>query len=364
MKFTSFLLFIFIFQILFQQSYTNTIIFPEINLYSEFSTNFNVTSSYLIDMVIDTGVKYGVQVGLGFKGYNFISLNSNLIRLSSLKIYVTPFELVTMGYFIGKNKTLGYSDVSYKGFQYHKRENMEYLGYKDITGMGVELYKSLWDDLFEPHIYIYSQNPVIGSKVTNTNSLNVDTLMYLRTDNYQIEFYAGINMKPVNLSNFSFNYSKHLGFFFKTYYGKLDFQISMYLPDSYTNKGFNGLFELPSPDAMYLNITEHIIAGYFEQSLTLFSRPSYYNEFEETITGDLDIYLALGGKFNSFGSGLENTVSMIDSFSSIDNKIGAFAYFIMNNLQYKVGAYYNIRIIPLSLAYPLWGVYINIMGNL
>ena len=153
-------------------------------------------------------------------------------------------------------------------------------------------------------------------------------------------------------------------FFFKTYYGKLDFQISMYLPDSYTNKGFNGLFELPSPDAMYLNITEHIIAGYFEQSLTLFSRPSYYNEFEETITGDLDIYLALGGKFNSFGSGLENTVSMIDSFSSIDNKIGAFAYFIMNNLQYKVGAYYNIRIIPLSLAYPLWGVYINIMGNL
>jgi len=344
-------------------AWTSTILFPEIDIYSGIMTNYSLTTSYRLETIFDTGSKYGFSLGLGFLGYNITSFSSNLVTLSSLRIYSRPLNLFEFGYFFGKNRTLGLADDAYQGFEHHTRANFEYIGYKDISGMGFEIYEPLWDNLFEPHIFVYSQNPIIATNVTNTNSINVDTVLYLNTDQYSLELYAGINAKPDSTTNFDFSFYRHFGLMFKTAYGKMNFVLSIYLPDDYTNTGMSGLFALPNPEDFYFDLSEHIISGLFEQTLTFFKRPSFYNQFEENWRGDLDVYLMAGLKFEKIGIGFENTLTTLNYFQDIDDKVGGYAYFSMNSLKYKFGAYYAIHALGTPI-YPLWSAFVSISGNL
>ena len=261
----------------------SSFVFPHFNVYSEMNSTNTILSSYQFDMLIDTGLKYGVKIGLGFKDEQFTSMTSNFINLDSIKVYANPTEQFTLGYFLGKNLTLGYMDIGYNGFQFHQKPDFEYFGYKDINGTGVEGFSSFFDNLLEPHLYIYQPN--------NTNLINLDSVTYFRMENYIFELYAGINNINLYDAIIAGNLQKRFGLNVKTVFGKIDFLLGLYMPDS-------GIFEVPPADAIYLNVTEHIIYQYFEQTLSLFTRPREYNGLKETITNDVDFYLAAGARFD------------------------------------------------------------------
>lgn len=161
------------------------VIFPEFYAYSEYNSSNSIVSSYLIDMVLDTGLKYGVKLGLGLKEYNISSIPTNNAGLDSIKVYLNPVDSLNIGYFIGKNVTLGIAEIGYQGFQFHQAPGLEYIGYKDINGTGIEAYMDFMDDLLQPHIYIYQPS--------DTNQVNIDTVWYLNLEHYIFQAYFGIN---------------------------------------------------------------------------------------------------------------------------------------------------------------------------
>ncbi len=319
----------------FSSAWTTTIFFPEFHLHSELDQNLDLKSSYLIDMNIDTGRKYGLIATIGLKGYQVSSIESNAMTLNSIRLITHPFQLFELGYFFGKNKTLGYNEIGYQGFQFHRRENFEYYGYKTIKGTGMEISKAFWDNLLVPSLLVYRD--------AVSSVIHFDTLLYLTLDNYQFETYFGLDS---NLNN-------TFGVTLKTIYGSLDFMLSLYKPDgSFAN--------FPSFDDFYINLTEHVIFGYFEQTISLFSRPSSFNGLTETIKSDIDVYAMLGLVIDRFGLGTENTVLFSDSYTLTD-RVGAYLYYQLNSLKYKVGGYYNL----FGNAYTSsWGVFVNINGKL
>jgi len=303
-----------------------TIMFPEFWIYSEANTGGTITTSYRIDMLIDTGIKYGVKIGFGLRNYHISSINSNMLMLDSLKLFTTPFNLFNLGIFIGKNQTLGYSQIGYQGFQFHNQTNLEYIGYKEIRGSGIEIYRSFWDEIFEPHIFIYSAPSIFYPA---TNQLNIDALLIVKTDDYKFEIYGGIAL-------FNGSAYKRFGIQIETLFDKLDFMISVYSSDT--------LFtDIIFFDSLYINVTEHLISGIFEQTLSLFSRPSYYNQYKENTTGDLDVFLALGLKIEDFGFGIENSFLLSDNYALTDRP-GAYVYFISGSLKYKLGVQYALKL--------------------
>src|SRR5208337_2933053 len=149
-----------------------------------------------------------------------------------------------IGYFLGKNVTLGNPEMGYYGFQFHQQAGLEYIGYKDITGNGIEAYMPLMDGLFEPHIYMYEP--------PDTNLVNLDTVIYLRMEHYLLQFYFGVNNVSILQAIAQNSLAYRLGLFVKTEYSKIDFLIGLYAPDT--------LFgQIPTADSMYLNVTEHLI---------------------------------------------------------------------------------------------------------
>jgi len=342
MKKVAFLLFfIFICSV----AFSTTILFPEFNAYTEMNSQSSMFTSYRIDLVFDTGSKFGVKVGLGFKNYNITSFTSNIVNLSSLKIYASPAENLYLGYFLGKNITLGYTELGYRGFQFHQRPNFEYIGYKDLSGSGLEIYMDLMDAQFQPHLYLYQPN--------DTNIVNIDTVLYLKMENYTLEGYFGINNVDVYTASQQNTLCKRFGLFVKTVYGKLDFLMGLYSPDSL-------LSEMPPADSFYLNITEHIVIGYFEQTLSLFSRPNNYNGYAENISNDFDFYISAGAKIDNFGAGLENSV-LYSSNYELSDRMGIYVYFTMDNIIYKFGIYYNLMGNAFSSAY---GGFISVIGSI
>ncbi len=330
---------------IFGKAFPFNIIFPEFYAYSEYNSSNDINSSYLIDMVIDTGLKYGVKFGLGFKEYNISSLPTNNGGLDSLKIYVNPVDTLNIGYFLGKNVTLGNAEIGYQGFQFHQQTGLEYIGYKDISGTGLEAYMDLMDNLLEPHIYIYQPS--------DTNQVNLDTVFYLRMEHYVFEAYFGINDVDVIDASESNTLAYRLGFFVKTVYGKIDFLVGLYAPDT--------LFgQIPASDSIYLNITEHIVIDNFEQTLTIFTRPSSYNGVTENISNDVDLYLATGVKFDDIGAGIENSLLFASNYSTTD-KPGLYFYFLMDNLMYKIGVYYTVIGNAFASKY---GGFVSISGNI
>jgi len=301
------------------------IIFPEFYAYSEYNSSNTVNTSYLFDLVIDTGLKYGVKFGIGFKEYNLSSLPTNNGGLDSLKAYVNPVDTLNVGYFLGKNVTLGNAEIGYQGFQFHQQTGLEYIGYKDITGTGVEAYMDLLDDVFQPHIYIYQPS--------DTNIVNLDTVCYLRMEHYVLEAYFGVNNINIIESAISNSLAYRVGFFVKTVYSKIDFLVGLYVPDTIFG-------QMPS-DSIYLNVTEHLVLDNFEQTLTLFTRPYMYNGVIDNTTNDFDIYIAIGAKFDNYGAGLENSLLFASNYSTTDRP-GLYFYFMMDNLMYKVGVYYTV----------------------
>ncbi len=340
-------LLIIFFIIIYLKAFSSSIFFPEFNVYSEMNSSASMFTSYRIDALIDTGLKYGVKVGLGFKNYNVSSILSNTIGLSSLKIYMNPVESFYLGYFLGKNTTLGNADIGYRGFQFHQKTGLEYIGYKDISGTGLEFYADLMDNLLQPHLYFYQPSD------TNTNFVNMDTVWYLKMEHYIIELYAGINNVSIYQASLDNTLAYRFGIYVKTIFGKVDFMMGLYSPDT--------LFgQTPSADSFYLNITEHIIVGFFEQTLTLFTRPSSYNGYSENISNDFDIYIALGAKIDDFGFGAENSL-LFSSNYSLSDRLGLYFYFAMNNLMYKTGFYYTLMGDAFSSAY---GGFVSITGNI
>jgi hypothetical protein len=322
------LIWVFLLFIPFHTGFSASIMFPEFWFYTEANLGGEIKTSYKIDMLIDTGLKYGVKLGFGLKNYHISTINSNMLFLDSIRLYTTPFDLFSLGLFIGKNQTLGYTPIGYQGFQFHNQTNKEYIGYKEIRGSGIEIFRSFWDDIFEPHILIYSAPSIVSP---GTNQLNFDTIIRLKMDNYRFEFYGGLGL--VNSV-----WTKHFGALFETLFNKLDFMISLYSPDS----RFTDIIFF---DALYVCVTEHLISGSFEQTLSLFSRPSYYNEYKENTTGDLDVYLALGLKFEGFGFGVENSLLFSDNYALTDRP-GVYVYFVLNSLKYKLGFQYAIKLTP------------------
>ena len=319
--------------------YSTGIFFPEFNVYSEIQANGKFVSSYRIDMMIDTGLKYGVKLGVGIKSYNVSSMDSNFMILNSIRIYMQPFNLFTLGYFIGKNTTLGYSDIGYQGFQFHQKQNLEYIGYKDITGTGIEIYRSFWDDLLEPHLYFYSS--------PNTNVMNINAVIKLKFVNTTIEGFFGVNL----------NWYKTFGIFVTTVYNKLDFQAAIYSPST-------PFLDVPNLDDLYVSITEHLFAGYFEQTFGLFMRPFTYNGYTENTRGDLDVYLAIGGRIEELGFGVEGSLTVSSNYKAMGVKPGLYVYFVMNNLRYKLGGYYAIGTLGTINPYPsAFGGFAEITGK-
>ncbi|MGC8765095.1 MAG: hypothetical protein ACP5QT_04340 [Brevinematia bacterium] len=294
-------------------------------------------------MSLDTGLKYNIFVGLGLKGYNIESMESNLVQFSSLKIDTTPLENLHLNFFLGKAKTLGYSEFGYVGFQFHRRANFEYIGYKDISGMGAEL-SSVIFDRFEPHIYLYSPN--------QTNIVSADTVFYYRGDEYYFEFYFGVN--TIDLYNAYTNDTllKRFGVFTYANFGKIEFVMGLYSPDT-------KLYAPLMADDFYFHVSERIRIGYFEQVLSVFSRPSSYNGYIENISNDIDVYASAGICIDRFGAGLENTATYSTSYTFSD-KIGAYTYFDFSNLIYKLGFYYTL----VGDAFTGYGFFLNISGNI
>ncbi len=327
------------------RAFSFNIIFPEFYTYSEMQQSGDVFSSYLIDMLIDTGLKYGVTIGLGFKEYNITSLQSNVIGLDSLKLYINPVDTLNVGYFMGKNVTLGNTELGYQGFQFHQEAGLEYIGFKDINGTGLEFFMDFMDSMLEPHFYVY--------EASDTNLVNMDTVWYLKMEHYKFEGYFGLNdiSIPSALKNKTLAY--RFGFFVKTEYGKIDFMMGLFAPDTLVG-------QMPTADSIYLNVTEHIVVANFEQTLTLFTRPSSYNGFVENISNDFDIYLAVGPKFDDFGTGLENTILFAANYSLTD-RAGLYIYLTMDSLMYKLGVYDTLAGNAFSSRY---GGYISISGKI
>lgn len=358
-------------------AYSTTILFPGFNIYSEMNYLGQVSTSYSIDLMVDTGLKYGVKVGIGIKNYNITSLESNILLLNSVNIEIQPFNLFHLNFFLGKNCTIGEAGFGYEGFQFHQHQGLEYIGFHTISGTGIEFYRSFWDNLFEPHIYVY------GADKNGTNYFNIDTLFIFRTDRFHIEAYFGINNSTnyIDTNSNTTNYlAKHFGVAFKTKLGKVDFSLGLYFPDSML-LGFNSL------DDIYINVSEHLLTGWFEQTISLFSHPSIYNGVLDCNKGELlpdfDIYLALGIKIKNLGFGIENTLitasptsySTTNTNSSTDiiaasDRVGTYVYFNMNSLKYKIGFFYSFglaytasdQLNPHSPA-GTFGGYINISGK-
>lgn len=319
--------------------------FPEFDVYSELQDTTTMFTSYRIDMLIDTGLKYGVQVGLGFKAYDITTLESNYAELSTIKIMSNPFGQFFFGYFLGKTATLGNAEIGYSGFQFHQEPHLEYIGYKDITGSGVETYANLFDNLFEPHIYIYQP--------FDTNLVNLDSVIYFNLENYRVEVYFGVNTIDFYRAVINSTLNKRFGVFLKTQYGKVDFLMGLFSPDSY-------ITNVPAPDDFYLNVTEHIIAGYFEQTLSFFTRPSSYNGYKENISNDFDFYLSAGVKIEDLGIGVENTFLMSINYP-VSDRAGMYLYFLNNSLKYKFGFYYDLMGTAFSSKY---GGFVSLTGSL
>lgn len=307
---------------------------PNFTLYAEMNNQFNFVTSYDFDMLFDTGLKYGVELQLGFNGYQVTTLSSNYITLSSLKSLIRPWEWFQFGFFMGDNRELGRNNVEYTGFQYHQRAGFSYLGYHTINGIGLELAATLWDRMFEPHLLIYS-TPVGG-----TNYFNADALLLFATETLEVEAYLGINFDT------ALSLQKHFGVTLRTLNPRVNFLFSVYMPDS-------GFLSLPGADDLYVNFTEKLRTGAFEQVITLFMRPSEYNGREETVSyasfSDIDIYLRMGVIIKAFGIGVENTFTVADPASFglpttaglLSDRAGAYTYFNLNNLLYKVGVHYS-----------------------
>lgn len=321
--------------------YAASVSFPSLNVYSEIGSDGNLKTSYSIKMLVDTGLKYGVSVGFGLKQYDALGFstasNTNWLEAVSMKIYAKPFDLFYVGYFLGNNCTLGDPEIGYRGFQFHQRPNLDYFGYHDIVGTGVEWYMN-YLDIQETHILAYQ--PGIS------NAYNLDVLHYIRGDTFTLECYAGVNYTTNT-------WNKHLGFFIKSIFSKIDVTLGLYAPD-------NALTAVPMADEIYFNISEHIIYGWFEQTFGLFARPSTYNGYAESVSNDIDCYFAAGVQIENIGFGLENSFLM-SSNHPITDRVGAYFYFNMNDLQYKLGAYYT----PIGDAFAsIYGGFINISGKL
>lgn len=321
------------------------ITFPQFNTYSEIDSLSQMRTSYKIDMLFDTGIKYGLKLGLGFKNYNVTSLESNFVSLSTIKVAAKPFDLFSIGYFLGDNVTLGNADFGYRGFQYHQRPKLEYIGYKTISGAGFEASIDLLDSVFQPHIYIYQPN--------DTNLVNADAVIYLKMDTYIIELYGGVNSIDVYTTLLNNTLAKRFGIFVRTVFSKVDFSMGLFSPDSLLNDPLVA-------DKFYLNVTERINIGFFEQTLSIFARPAFYNGVADNVTNDIDVYFAIGGKIDSVGFGIENTILYSSSYTFTD-RIGGYFYFMFNSLQYKFGAYYNLMGDAFTSPY---GGFISIVGNL
>ncbi|MGA2141630.1 MAG: hypothetical protein ABSG94_04320 [Brevinematales bacterium] len=321
------------------------VIFPEFYAYSEYNSSNSIVSSYLIDMVLDTGLKYGVKIGIGLKEYNISSIPTNNAGLDSIKVYLNPVDSLNIGYFIGKNLTLGIAEIGYQGFQFHQAAGLEYIGYKDINGTGIEAYMDFMDDLLQPHLYIYQPS--------DTNQVNIDTVWYLNLEHYIIQAYFGINNANIIGASSSNALAYRVGFFVKTVYGKIDFLIGLYAPDTLFS-------QIPSADAIYLNVTEHIVVDNFEQTMTVFTRPTNYNDVPENISNDFDLYLATGVKIDDIGAGIENSLLFASNYATTD-RLGLYFYFMMDNLMYKTGIYYDLFGNAFSSQY---GGFVSISGNI
>lgn len=288
-----------------------------------------------MDMSIDTGRKYGLVTTIGLKGNQVSSIESNAMVLNAISLTTQPFHLFKLKYFFGKNRTLGYNEIGYQGLQFHQRKNFDYVGYKTISGTGMEISKAFLDNLLIPSLIVY-RDP-------SSSSVHFDSLLYLTLDNYQFETYFGLDS---NLNN-------TFGITLKTIFGSLDFMLSLYKPDgSFSN--------FPTLDDFLINFTEHVIFGYFEQTISLFSRPSKYNGNDETIKNDIDAYLMAGMVMDRFGFGAENTVLYSSSYTLTD-RLGGYLYYQLNSLKYKFGGYYNLFGNAFSSS---WGIFINIKGKL
>ena len=312
---------------------------PDFRLYTEMNNKLTFATSYKIDLLLDTGLKYGLKMNMRFKAYQVQSFRSNYVNLAAIRTEMTPADKVHVGFFLGDSYELGAAGVNYIGYQYHQRSGLEYIGYHTISGTGVEVYADIWDQMLEPHLIFYSFQKTLTNGNT-TNMFAADTLVHLKTDNYKMEIYFGVNFDAL------FQLYKHIGFTFRTLNPKVNFLLSIYFPDSI-------FASIPDTDSLYLNLTEQLRSGIFEQVITLFSRPSEYNNVMETVTGsgftDLDFYFALGLVFNNFGFGAENTMTYADPASLgsssttafLSDRVGAYMYFALNNMKYKIGAFYS-----------------------
>ncbi len=324
-------------------SFTAEIFFPELFIYSEIDSTATMSSSYRINLSIDTGLKYNIFVGMGIKDYNIESMRSNFVQFSSFKIDTKPLDFLNFNFFLGRTKTLGYSEFGYVGFQHHKRENFEYIGYKDLSGMGIEL-STIFFETIEPHLYLYSPD--------DTNIVSSDMVWYYRGENFFFEIYFGFNNIDFYNAYIEGRLLKRFGIFSYANFGKIELVIGIYSPDS----------KLDAPlvaDDFYFHVSEKIKLGYFEQVLSVFSRPSSYNGYVETISNDIDVYASFGFATTDFGTGIENTVTYSTSYE-LSDKIGLYTYFNFANLVYKLGFYYSIT----GNAFDKYGFFLNISGNI
>lgn len=343
--------------ILANAGFATTIFFPEFDVFTQIATTESnelaMKMSYRMDMVIDTGIKYGTKIGFGLKAYNVTSLQSNFIELNSIRLETEPFNIFSLCFFFGKNRTLGLTDYGYQGFQYHQRENLEYIGYKDIYGTGLEIYRSFWQDMLTPHIIVYSAPSLVS---TDKNALTFDAMLNFVTEKIDMELYFGAALDPNRTAE---QYLiKHFGLTIRSKLNKVDFLISLFSPDT-------PFFETPVADNFYFNVSEHLVTGLFEQTLSVFSRPRFYNTTYDNMTNDIDFYLSLGVKLDNVSIGVENTILYSQNYDLCD-QIAVYTYFLMNNLKYKLTVYYNMPFInPAVNGTPFdtdWGVNIHING--
>jgi len=337
---------------------------PEFRLYTEMNNKFTFATSYKIDLLLDTGLKYGLKMDMRFKAYQVRSFVSNFVNLSSIRTEMTPTEKIHVGFFLGDSYELGADGVNYTGYQYHQRSGLEYIGYHTISGTGFEVYADIWDNMLEPHLILYSYQKNLTNGGT-TNIFAADSLVKLKTDNYKMEIYFGVDFDAV------FQLYKHIGFTFMTLNPKVNFLLSVYFPDSV-------FASIPSTDSLYINLTEQLRSGIFEQIITLFSRPSEYNNTLETVTGggftDLDFYFSLGLVFNNIGFGAENIMTYADPTSLgsssnttfLSDRVGAYMYFALNNMKYKIGAFYSTGPYYTSMFTPDSGIgfYFKVNGQI
>jgi len=322
--------------------------FPALDVYSEMGSNgLPVTRHHLL-FSLDGGAKYGIRVDFALRGVftNAPLPGTNIVpALDTFFLHTEPFDLFELEYFVGNWRTLAKKEYGYRGLQFFSSPFLDYQGAYDLRGTGIALGKSFLDGMVYPHLLIYQ--PIGSSRV------GFDVVVDSRVGNTVLEFSIGFSDINLYQSVVDQTLQKRYSMLIRSVYGKLDFEVGIGFP-------YNALTNLPLFEEAYVHLAEHLMVGYFEQNLAIFSRPTVYNGIPEPLRQDIDFYFSAGAKVLSYGVGFENTFMMSTNYA-LSDRVGIYMYSELSTVRLKIGAFYNVLD---GVWHNPYGMYVHVLGSL